>query len=128
MAKEVRETAEISRDGRRAVDESVRGTPGGAGEDGGAGGADPHAVRQCAGDRGDRADGQRARGAVEPAVSVNAGIEAAKAGEAGRGFAVVAGEVKSLAEQSRQATAQIREILGEIQGATQAAVMAARRG
>jgi len=61
-------------------------------------------------------------------LAVNAAIEAAKAGEHGKGFAVVAQEVKSLAEQSRQATNQVRTILGEIQKATSAAVMATEEG
>lgn len=57
-------------------------------------------------------------------LAVNAAIEAAKAGEQGKGFAVVAQEVKSLAQQSRQATLQIRTILGDIQKASDLAVMA----
>ena len=61
-------------------------------------------------------------------LAVNAAIEAAKAGEQGKGFAVVAQEVKSLAEQSKEATAQVRTILGEIQKATNAAVLATEQG
>lgn len=61
-------------------------------------------------------------------LSVNAAIEAAKAGEHGKGFAVVAQEVKTLANQSKEATNQVREILGDIQKATATAVMATERG
>ena len=61
-------------------------------------------------------------------LAVNAAIEAARAGDQGRGFVVVAQEVKSLAEQSKQATAQVRTILGDIQKATATAVLAAEQG
>lgn len=61
-------------------------------------------------------------------LAVNAAIEAAKAGEQGRGFAVVAQEVKGLADQSKQATRQVREILGDIQKAISTAVMTAEKG
>ncbi len=61
-------------------------------------------------------------------LSVNASIEAAKAGEQGKGFAVVAQEVKALADQSKDATVQIRRLLTEIQKATSNAVMATERG
>ena len=61
-------------------------------------------------------------------LSVNASIEAAKAGEYGKGFAVVAQEVKSLADQSKEATSQVRTILNDIRKATGNAVMATERG
>lgn len=61
-------------------------------------------------------------------LSVNAAIEAAKAGEHGKGFGVVAQEVKYLADQSRQATTQVRTVLNDIQRATNAVVLAIEQG
>jgi methyl-accepting chemotaxis protein len=61
-------------------------------------------------------------------LAVNAAIEAAKAGEQGKGFAVVAQEVRNLAEQSKQATVQVKAILNDIQKATSGAVMATEQG
>jgi methyl-accepting chemotaxis protein len=61
-------------------------------------------------------------------LAVNASIEAARAGELGRGFGVVALEVKNMAEQSKQSTAQVRAIIAEIQQATNAAAMATELG
>ena len=57
-------------------------------------------------------------------LAVNAAIEAARAGEQGKSFGVVAHEIRSLAEQSKQATGQVRTILGDIQKATNIAVLA----
>jgi methyl-accepting chemotaxis protein len=61
-------------------------------------------------------------------LAVNAAIEAAKAGEHGKGFAVVAQEIKNLAEQSKQSTSQVRNILNDVQKATSTAVMATEQG
>lgn len=47
-------------------------------------------------------------------LSLNASIEAARAGDAGRGFGVVATEIKSLAEQSAQSAEKIMAVVNEI--------------
>ncbi|NLL09639.1 MAG: methyl-accepting chemotaxis protein, partial [Methanomicrobiales archaeon] len=61
-------------------------------------------------------------------LAVNASIEAAKAGEFGRGFGVVAQEIKSLAEQSKQATTNIRNILTDIQRGISSTVISTEQG
>jgi len=61
-------------------------------------------------------------------LALNAAIEAARAGEQGRGFAVVASEVRKLAEQSNEAAQKIAEMIGEIQGDTDKAIVAMNDG
>lgn len=56
-------------------------------------------------------------------LSLNAAIEAEKAGEAGRGFAVVATEIRRLADQTAVATYDIEQTVKEIQSAVAAGVM-----
>ncbi len=56
-------------------------------------------------------------------LSLNAAIEAEKAGEYGRGFAVVATEIRRLADQTAVATYDIEQMVGEVQSAVSAGVM-----
>jgi methyl-accepting chemotaxis protein len=60
-------------------------------------------------------------------LALNATIEAARAGEAGKGFAVVASEVKSLAEQTGNATQDIATRIARIRGASDHVAGAVRR-
>jgi len=127
VAETAQRVAEIGKEGRRAVDEAA-----------GAMGAVRDQVEEIAESIVALAEQAQAIGEIIATVTdmaeqtnllaLNAAVEAARAGEQGRGFAVVAGEVKSLAERSKGATVEVRRILGEIQRATGAAVMATERG
>jgi methyl-accepting chemotaxis protein len=61
-------------------------------------------------------------------LALNAAIEAVRSGEHGKGFAVVAREIRSLADQSIQATTRVRDVLGDIQGAIHAAAESSEKG
>jgi methyl-accepting chemotaxis protein PixJ len=61
-------------------------------------------------------------------LALNAAIEASKAGEDSQGFGVVAEKVRSLAQQSTTATAEIEQLVGEIQTQTNEVVTAMEAG
>ena len=127
VADSAQRAAELGKTGRRVVDDSVAGM---------------QQVREQVESIGrsilSLADQAQAIGEIITAVNdiaeqtnllaLNAAVEAARAGDAGRGFSVVASEIRILAEQSKRSTVQVRQILGEIQRATGAAVMTTEQG
>ena len=123
MSQEAQKAADVAKSGKRAVDQTIEGMT---------------AIRQqmealaesilslsaqsqTIGEIISSVDDLAAQSKL---LAVNAAIEAAKAGDEGKGFAVVAQEVRSLAEQSKQATTAVRTILNDIQKATSSAALA----
>lgn len=72
-----------------------------------------HALNEQSGKIGAMVDLIREVAVQTNLLSLNAAIEAARAGQQGRGFAVVAGEVRSLAARTHEATLQISQVVEE---------------
>lgn len=60
-------------------------------------------------------------------LSLNASIEAARAGDAGKGFSVVAGEIRKLADQSKKATEEISHILKDVKAYSEESKIATKK-
>ena len=127
VADEAQKAAEVARGGKAAVEQTIEGMSGIREQMGAVAesilslSAQGHAIGEIISTVDDLAAQSRL-------LAVNASIEAAKAGEEGKGFAVVAQEVRSLAEQSKLATQQVRAILNDIQKATGSAVLTTEQG
>ena len=61
-------------------------------------------------------------------LALNAAVEAARAGEYGKGFAVVASEIRKLADESKQATAKITNLVVDIEQTTSSTIVATEDG
>ncbi|MGD1855167.1 MAG: methyl-accepting chemotaxis protein [Leptolyngbyaceae cyanobacterium] len=61
-------------------------------------------------------------------LALNAAVEAARAGEQGKGFAVVAGEIRKLADQSRDSAGKINILVDAIQASINSTVMVTDEG
>ncbi len=61
-------------------------------------------------------------------LALNAAVEAVRAGEHGKGFAVVAGEIRTLADRSKESIAKINSLTDEIQKSLRSTVMATEAG
>ncbi|SHG92122.1 methyl-accepting chemotaxis protein [Ferrimonas marina] len=61
-------------------------------------------------------------------LALNAAIEAARAGEQGRGFAVVADEVRSLAHNTQNSTAEIEKMILSVQGSARESAQSMQAG